>query len=88
MKRIHSACVADGSTSADVSLRWIMYHSELRQGDGMVLGERRIDLLLGNPEACRKKPLSNEILDAAHELWADVKDEIKGLYRAAQCFGR
>jgi aflatoxin B1 aldehyde reductase len=79
MRKFYGACAENGVTSADASLRWIMYHSELREGDGIILGATRVEQLVGNIEACKKGPLSNEVLHAAEELWADAKSEIKDL---------
>lgn len=64
----------------DASLRWIMHHSELREGDGIILGATRVDQLAGNIEACKKGPLPSEVLEAVEELWADAKSEIKDLF--------
>jgi hypothetical protein len=57
-----------------------MYHSELREGNGIILGATRVDQLVGKLEACKKGPLPHVVLNAVEELWADVENEIKHLF--------
>ncbi|KAE8446463.1 hypothetical protein EG329_011926 [Mollisiaceae sp. DMI_Dod_QoI] len=66
-------CEAAGLTPTEVSLRWIMHHSVLGEGDGIILGASKVDQLRGNVEFCRKGPLDGEMVKACEELWRDVK---------------
>lgn len=75
MRKFCMICEETGTNSTEVSLRWIMHHSVLGEGDGIILGASRIDHLKGNVEMCRKGPLNGEMVQAVEELWETVKDE-------------
>jgi len=63
-------------SSTEASLRWLMYHSALREGDGIIIGATSVDQLKGNLEMVRKGPLDREIIQAVEELWESVRGEI------------
>ncbi|KUJ08208.1 putative aldo/keto reductase [Mollisia scopiformis] len=73
-------CEAAGMTPTEVSLRWIMNHSELRDGDAIILGATKVDQLRSNVELCRKGPLDAETLEACEELWRKVKGDMPDLF--------
>lgn len=77
LKTFYAACEKQGLTSTEASLRWIMHHSQLGDGDAIILGATRVDQLRGNVEACRKGPLPEEIVAAAEEMWKSVQSEFK-----------
>jgi aflatoxin B1 aldehyde reductase len=66
-----------GITSTEASLRWIMHHSVLGEGDGIILGASSVDQLKGNVEMCGKGPLDEDLLKLVDELWDTVKDETR-----------
>jgi aflatoxin B1 aldehyde reductase len=78
MRRFCKICEETGTNSTEVSLRWIVHHSVLGEGDGIILGASRIDQLKGNVEMCGKGPLDGEMVPTAEELWETVKDETIG----------
>lgn len=69
-------CEEHRTTTTEASLRWLMYHSVLGDGDGIILGATRVDQLRGNVEACRKGRLPDEVLKAVELLWEDAKDHV------------
>jgi aflatoxin B1 aldehyde reductase len=75
MRKFCEACEERGISSTEASLRWIMHHSVLEEGDGIILGASRVDQLKGNVEMCGKGPLDDELLEMVEELWETVKDE-------------
>lgn len=77
MQRFVKACEKKGITSTEASLRWIMHHSVLGEGDGIILGASRVDQLKGNIEMCGKGPLDEELLKLVDELWDTVKNETR-----------
>ena len=62
----------------EASLRWLMHHSALRQenGDGIILGAKRVDQLRSNVDCCRKGPLPDVIIQGMEAMWNDVKGVI------------
>lgn len=75
MRKFCKACEERGSNSTEASLRWIMHHSVLRAGDGIILGASSVDQLKGNIEMCKKGTLDQDLLKLVEELWDAVKDE-------------
>jgi aflatoxin B1 aldehyde reductase len=77
MRKFCNVCEEKGLTSTEASLRWIMHHSVLGEGDGIILGASRVDQLKGNVEMCGKGPLDGELLELVNELWDAVKEETR-----------
>jgi len=77
MRKFCKSCEEKGTNSTEASLRWIMHHSVLGEGDGIILGATRIDQLKGNVEMCKKGPLDEELVNAVEELWEAVKDDTR-----------
>lgn len=73
MRVFMAACKEHGVEPAEVALRWLMHHSGLGEGDGLILGATRVEQLRGNVEACGKGPLGEELLKAVEALWEGVK---------------
>lgn len=75
MRKFHALCDQAGMNTAEASLRWLMHHSFLGAGDGIILGATKVHQLKGNVEFCRKGPLQDELVKAVDDLWEAVKDE-------------
>jgi aflatoxin B1 aldehyde reductase len=75
MRKFCKICAEKRMSSTEASLRWIMHHSVLGEGDGIILGASRVDQLRGNVQFCRKGPLDEELVKAVEEMWETVKDD-------------
>ena len=64
LKKLHVLCQKHELSLTEVSLRWLMHHSALGVGDGVIVGAKRIEQLQGNVIDCRKGPLSDELVQA------------------------
>ena len=62
-------------TLAEVSLRWLAYHSALGKGDGIILGGSRFDQIGSNVADIAKGPLEEKVIEALDETWLTVRDE-------------
>lgn len=62
-------------TLTEASLRWIVYHSALKEGDGVTLGASSISHVKANTEDIAKGPLPQEVQDSLEKLWNTVKSE-------------
>ena len=67
-------CKKAGISSTEASLRWLMHHSVLREGDALILGATRVDQLTKSVDFCKKGPLDEDILNAMEELWDAAKE--------------
>ncbi len=60
IRELKTACDAASPPISlqEASLRWILNHSALREGDAIILGAKRIDQLEKNVEEARNGPLT------------------------------
>lgn len=73
-------CETAGSTPTEVSLRWIMHHSALGEGDAIILGATKVDQLRSNVGLCKKGRLSDDMVEACEELWRKVNGTMDELF--------
>lgn len=73
-------CEAAGLTPTEVSLRWIMHHSALQEGDAIILGATKVDQLRSNVLLCKKGRLDDDMLSACEELWKGVENDMPDLF--------
>ncbi|KAJ4346715.1 uncharacterized protein N0V89_010647 [Didymosphaeria variabile] len=73
MKKFDAAVQAEGLTSPEVAIRWLIHHSVLGDDDGIILGASRIEQVHDTVALTRKGPLEGNVLALAEELWQDVK---------------
>ena len=75
MELLRSACDAEGVTMIDAAFRWLIHHSPLISGDGILLGASSLAHLEQNLAACAAAtPLPDTIVAALDEGWASVRD--------------
>jgi len=60
---------------AEVSLRWLVYHSALGNEDGVILGASRVEQVAESVRCCRAGPLSEDIRKAVEGLWEDSRKD-------------
>lgn len=68
-------CDAAGVTPTEVSLRWIVHHSALGEGDAIILGASSVNQLRGNVQFCKQGPLDKRLLEAYEELSQGVEKD-------------
>ena len=73
MKTFQTALRKHGLSSTEVSLRRLYHHSELRDGDGIIIGASRDGQLEDNLGAFEKGPLESDVLSAINQFWASLK---------------
>ncbi|KAH8900283.1 Aldo/keto reductase [Thozetella sp. PMI_491] len=56
----------------EASLRWIVNHSALQDGDSIIIGATRIDQLKANTQHARAGPLEKEVLEAVEQMWVSL----------------
>lgn len=64
-----------GLTLMEVSMRWLMFHSRLGEGGGVIIGGSRVEQIEGNLLDVRKGGLSEEVLGMVEEVWGMVRGE-------------
>ncbi|KAI9849521.1 MAG: hypothetical protein M1837_004141 [Sclerophora amabilis] len=62
-------------TMTEVSLRWIVYHSMLGGGDGVILGASTVSQLGDNLRDIEKGPLPRVIAETVNRMWEMVEAE-------------
>jgi aflatoxin B1 aldehyde reductase len=72
IKALHSASSEEGITVTEASLRWLMHHSALEDGDAIIFGGKRISQIESNVAMCRKGPLGEKLVAAVEDIYKSV----------------
>ena len=62
-------------TVAEVSLRWLAYHSALGARDAIILGGSTFEQIGSNVTDIAKGPLEDVVVEALDKMWLSVRDE-------------
>ncbi|GAP91837.2 putative aldo keto protein [Rosellinia necatrix] len=73
VRRFDAGTRALGLTPLEVAIRWIFHHSELADGDCVLLGASRVEQVVENVGFFRKGPLPDPVLPLVEGLWESVK---------------
>jgi len=76
MKTLMKTLEPHGISTTEAALRWIYYHSALREGDGIILGASKPEQLSQNAAVIAKGPLSQEIAEAVEQTWAKASAQL------------
>ena len=66
---------------AEVALRWLIHHSYLREGDGIIIGVSKQTHLVANLAAWKAGPLPDSILEACEEAWELSRPSCEAYFR-------
>lgn len=66
---VAAACEPHNLAVADCSMRWMMHHSSLSGGDGVIVGASSIGHLKSNLASCESGALPDSIVAAFDEAW-------------------
>jgi aflatoxin B1 aldehyde reductase len=62
-----------GISKAALAYRWVVYHSAMGEGDGVVVGARHVGQLEETLKAIEEGPLEEGIAERASGVWEKVK---------------
>mmetsp|Transcript_119911 Transcript_119911/g.311153 ORF Transcript_119911/g.311153 Transcript_119911/m.311153 type:complete len:454 (-) Transcript_119911:4-1365(-) len=66
---------------ANVALRWLIHHSLLTKGDGIILGVSRKEHLVANLAAWQGGPLPETLVDACERAWEAARPACEAYFR-------
>ena len=66
---------------AEVALRWLIHHSYLREGDGIIIGVSKQTHLVANLAAWKAGPLPDSILEACEDAWELSRPSCEAYFR-------
>lgn len=80
IRTLHAACEAANPRLSlqEASLRWLMYHSTLEEGDAFIIGAKKIEQLEENVADIQRGPLPQTVLEAVEGMWKLVDDGTGG----------
>lgn len=64
-----------GLSLTEVLMRWLVYHSQLGEGDGVIIGGSRVEQIERNLLKVRKGGLPEEVVGMAESVWEMVRGE-------------
>ena len=59
----------------ELSLRWVMYHSALKENDGIILGASKVTQIERNVAQMAKGPLNDDVVTELNALWEMAKED-------------
>jgi aflatoxin B1 aldehyde reductase len=62
----------------ELALRWVVHHSPLKKGDGVILGARNEEQLKENVGVIKNGELSEEVVKELEGIWETVEDVAPG----------
>ena len=65
----------------EAALRWITYHSQLTEGDGVILGASRVPQLTTAMEQIKKGPLPETLVNELNTLGESLKRDAASIVR-------
>ena len=68
-----------GVEATEAALRWVVFHSALRDGDAVIIGASKEEQVVSSMEIVRRGPLDNEVVKAVEQVWEDVRKLSKTL---------
>lgn len=68
-EKLLRVCEAQGVGMKAAALRWLMHHSGLGEGDGVVLGASSLEQMEENLGACEGGRLPGEVVDVLEDMW-------------------
>lgn len=75
------APIREGVAMASVALRWLLHHSLLRPGDGVILGVSKVSHLVANLAAWQAGPLPDDLLEACDAAWESARPACESYFR-------
>ena len=81
---IQHACEADGLSMVEATYRWLIHHSALAEGDGILIGASSLTQLEENLGCCLRargddmKQLSPQVVDAFAKAWEIIQSNEDG----------
>lgn len=78
---LRTACAAESQEMDAVALRWLIHHSLLAPGDGIIIGVSKESQLVRNLAAWQGGPLSPELVAACDNAWKVAKPVCESYFR-------
>ena len=75
IRDLQEALSPRGLSLSEVSMRWLAYHSMLREEDGIIIGGSKFFQIQQNVRDVAKGPLDKGVMEMVENLWEHVKDE-------------
>lgn len=75
VRKLDQAAENAGMPLHEAALRWIFYHSALRESDGVILGASKMSQIQTNLESIEKGPLDSTLVMVFDEVWSDLEEK-------------
>lgn len=69
LEKLEGIAARTGLSTDELSLRWLMHHSQLQDNDVVILGASKIVHIEESLEKLFKGPLEEDVADALSALW-------------------
>ena len=79
VKRLQVLSKEYGISMEAVALRWVLHHSALKDGDGVIVGAGRIEQVKVTGQTIAAGPLPDKLGDEVSSLWNACKAEAQSI---------
>lgn len=63
-----------GLTLIEIAVRWIVHHSALGDGDGIIIRTSKTERVEETASMVKKGPLPKELAEMAEQVWSSVEE--------------
>lgn len=81
VRKMSKAGEEHGLELGDVAVRWLLFHSLLGEGDGVIIGPSRMEQVEGYLEARRRGPLPGTLVETLDRVWEDIREVSEGIVK-------
>eukprot|EP00746_Dinoflagellata_sp_MGD_P040999 gnl/MRDRNA2_/MRDRNA2_199015_c0_seq1.p1 gnl/MRDRNA2_/MRDRNA2_199015_c0~~gnl/MRDRNA2_/MRDRNA2_199015_c0_seq1.p1 ORF type:complete len:258 (-),score=46.49 gnl/MRDRNA2_/MRDRNA2_199015_c0_seq1:366-1139(-) len=81
LSTLTEACKKADIPINDVALRWLMYHSCLHDGDGVIVGASRTEHIEANLSSWKRGPLPVAVVEACDKAWGMAVPACESYFR-------
>ena len=75
MEKLKALCDEHGISTEEASLRWIMFHSSLKEGDGVIVGASKPSQIEGCGKMITFGYLPEDLVTRMNALWDGCKSD-------------
>ncbi|KAK7204704.1 Aldo/keto reductase [Myxozyma melibiosi] len=75
VERIDAVSQKYNVSNNSIALRWLKHHSQLADGDAIIIGASKIQQVKENLTSLSEGELPEEILNVINEIWDDIKND-------------
>jgi len=79
VRQLKEVCEPHGIGLPEVAIRWLVHHSALRDGDGIIIGPGSAERLEEYVEHYKKEELPEDVVRVIEKVWEEIKEDAESI---------